>query len=94
MELIEKQKTNRRLHIVSNYSKSAYILDINDRIDVKNPKGVLIESISIDTVLLRFYEINKIYGIISAYVWDSDLQKVERYITDLPGNEIKEMKKK
>lgn len=96
MDLKEAPKTNRRLFIISNYLTNSYKLDIYDKIDIKNLKGVLLESININSALIRFYEIEKVksYGILRAYIWNIDNKKVERYITDLPDNEIKNRKKK
>jgi|AntAceMinimDraft_18_1070375.scaffolds.fasta_scaffold20867_8 hypothetical protein len=91
----EQPKTNRLLKVISNYSNGSWILDVHDKIDIKNEKGIILESISINSMITRFYE-NKIvkpFGIISAYIWDNDKRKVEKYITGLPDNEHKKRMK-
>jgi len=94
-ELKIKPKTNRKLWIVSNYVSSSFILDVDDRIDIKNQKGVVIESISINTAMVRFYENNKVYGIITAYIWDLDTKTAEPIPEeDLPDWEDRERKRK
>ena len=74
-DLKESPKSNRKLFIVSPFLTSSYPLDIYDNIDVKNRKGVILESISINSLLMRFYEIPRVkaYGFIHAYIWDNDL---------------------
>jgi hypothetical protein len=44
--------------------------------------------------LLRFYRIPIVqtYGIINAYIWNTEERKIEKYITDLPDSEIKLIK--
>jgi len=93
-ELKTKEKTNRKLWIVSNYVSNSFDLDIDDRIDITNRDGILIESININSALMRFYERHEVYGIISAYIWNNDTKSVEKYITNLPDNEKKERLRK
>jgi hypothetical protein len=93
-ELKTKEKTNRKLWIISNYVSNSFDLDVDDRIDITNRDGVLLESININSALIRFYERNEVYGIISAYIWNLDTKSVERYITDLPDNDKKERLRK
>jgi len=85
--LKEKPKTNRKFFAVSNYTTGSWQLDVDDKIDVKNEKGVLLESIHWFTMLRRFYEQPSVncYGIICAYIWDVDTQEVVNNVTDLPG---------
>lgn len=96
IDLKEAPKTNRRLFIISNYLTSSYELDIYDKINIKNLNGVLLEIININSMLMRFYEIKKVktFGILRAYIWNKDNQKVERYIIELPDNKIKNQKAK
>ena len=87
-DLKPQEKTTRKLCVNSAYVSSSWVLDIHNKIDVHNHKKVVVESISIDSMLMRFYEMKNVkpFGIISAYIWDTEKREVVEYITDLPDS--------
>jgi hypothetical protein len=95
MILQEQQKTTRKLHAVSAYASSSWQLDINNNVDVHDEKRVFVESISIMEMLFRFNEQPsvKAYGIISAYIWDTETREIIEYITDLPDTQQRDLMK-
>ena len=95
-DLIPQEKTSRKLCVNSAYVSGSWFIDIYDKIDVHNEKRVFLESITINSMLMRFYEMKNVkpFGIISAYIWDTEERKVIEYITDLPDNEVKERMRK
>jgi len=95
MDLKEQTKTTRKLHAVSAYASSSWQIDINNNVDVHNEKRVFVESISILEMLFRFSEQPsvKAYGIISAYIWDTETQEIIEHIIDLPDTQQKDLMK-
>ena len=85
-DLIEQPKTNKKLCIMSAYNTSSWDLDIHNKIDIKNEKNIVLESITINSMIMRFYEIPSVetYGIISAYIWDTEKREIVEHIKDLP----------
>jgi len=94
-DLKPQEKTNKKLCINSAFVSSSWVLDIYDKIDVHNHKRVIVESISINSMLMRFYEMKNVkpFGIISAYIWDTENREIIEYITDLPDNDKKALLK-
>lgn len=94
-DLKETEESRNILRLESAYSNGVYKLDIHDCIIVRNDNRVIIDSLSIDQVINRFYETKTVncFGIDRAFIWDLDKHEIVRYITDLPDSE-KKMKMK
>jgi len=94
-DLKETEESRNILRIESAYVSTAIRLDVHDCIIIRNDNKVIIESLSIDQVIKRFYESSVVqcYGIERAYVYNLDSQEIIRHITDLPDSEKKERMK-
>jgi len=91
----------KRFCIVSDYVSSTYIVDSLNHIiifkGVDENDEVIIETTNttINDIITEFYKIPsvRIYGIISARIWDCEKRKVIKNITDLPDADIKSLKR-
>ena len=94
-DLKETPESRNILRIESAYSNAVHKLDIHDCIIVRNENKVIIDSLSIDQVIARFYESKsvKCFGIDRAFIFNLDDKKIVRHITDLPDSELKEKMK-
>jgi len=95
-DLKETPTSRNILRIETPYSNAVYKLDIFDSIIIRNKNNVIIESLSIDKLVNRFYDNHSQRGSICfdcVFIWNLDKQEIVRHITNLPDTHIKERKK-
>jgi len=94
-DLKETEQSRNILRIESAYASSVHKLDVHNCIIVKNDKGVITDSLSIDQAIAKFYESKSVqcFGIDRAFVFNLDTHTIINNITNLPDTEKKEMMK-